>query len=256
MKINMFSLWQSFMTAVNTAQGGFYRPQTDFQQKVNDISRELWVEWTNEAEKSQEARDNLIYFLQSQNIKVDRAQANYGLFSPPANYGRLASIRIIVTGDNKTVPSKDVNDGKCDGIESQEEINEKYYSEMSEVTVQMIDNMRWGSMLEHPKKGPSMKYPKATQIDKGFKVAPRDISVVRFDYYVEPEEAVFGYTLAAGDRQTGAGAQIIYNQAKSKDLPWPDTVRNEFIIRLGVSFGVFTRDQFLTQISTQQKMTA
>ena len=153
-------------------------------------------------------------------------------------------------------PNNRLNDGKCDGIESQEEINEKYYSEMSEVTVQMIDNMRWGSMLEHPKKGQSMKYPKATQIDKGFKVAPRDISVVRFDYYVEPEEAVFGYTLAAGDRQTGAGAQIIYNQAKSKDLPWPDTVRNEFIIRLGVSFGVFTRDQFLTQISTQQKMTA
>src|SRR5574338_359651 len=140
MKINMFSLWKSFMTAVNTAQGGFYRPQTDFQQKVNDISREMWVEWTNETEKSQEARDNLIYFLKSENIKVSQANANYGTFSPPKDYGRLASIRIVVTPDSKTVPDKNVNNGKCDGIESQEEINEKYYSELSEVAVQRIDN--------------------------------------------------------------------------------------------------------------------
>ena len=256
MKINMFSLWQSFMTAVNTAQGGFYRPQTDFQQKVNDISREMWVEWTNEAEKSQEARDNLIYFLKSKNVKVERAQANYGIFSPPSDYGRYASVRIIVSDEGKTYPSKDVDGGKCDGWDTQEEINEKYYAGLSEISIQMIDNMRWGGMLDHPTKGPSMKYPKATQIDNGFKVAPRDVSVVRFDYYVEPEEAVFGYTLATGDRQTGAGGQIIYDQKKSKDLPWPDTVRNEFIIRLGVAFGIFTRDQFLTQISTQQKMTA
>lgn len=254
-KLGIFDLWKSFQSAVNTMQGGFYRPQTDFQQKVNDISNDLWVKWTNEAEKSQEARDNLSFFLQSENVIASPAKSNFGTVPFPDDYGRFSGLRIVVSGD-KTVPSEEVNNGKCDGFQSEQEKTDKYYESLEEHNVELIDNMRWGSCLSHKTKFPTLQNPKAMQIDEGFRVAPRQISVVVLDYYVRPYNAIFGYTLAAGDKQTGAGAQIIFDQSKSKDLPWPSTVKNEFLVRLGEAYGLYTRDQFVSQFSTQQKMTA
>lgn len=83
------------------------------------------------------------------------------------------------------------------------------------------------------------------------------MSAVVLSYYKNPTLAIFNYKLADGDRKTGAGAQIIYIPTGSKDLPWPaTTVKNEFIIRLGEAYGLFTRDQFVSRFSTEQKMTA
>jgi hypothetical protein len=253
MKINMFSLWQSFRTACNTYQGGFYRPQIDFEQKVNDISMELFVEKTNMSDKSFEIKDDLQYLLKSINKIVKAAKGNYGTFDFPDSYGRFASARILVAG-SKTVPSMDENVaiGDCQSLKDQEEITEEYYASIVEHPVQLIDNQRWAGCLEHPTKGPTLSKPKMTQSNGQYKVAPRGVSVIVMDYYVEPERAVFGYTLAPGDRQTGGGAQIIYDQGKSKDLPWPNTMRNEFIARLGEAFGIFTRDQFLTAANAKK----
>lgn len=255
-QIGTYDLYLSFLTAVNTFQGGWYRPQSDFQQKVNDISLALWVKWTNEAEKSQEARDNLIFFLKSKNVIAKQAKANYAIVTPPADYARFATMSII-TVDEKTYPSLEVEQGKCEGLEwDQEQINEEYYASITQNDVQLIDKMRWESCLNHPTKGPTLEEPKAVQINEEFRVAPRQVSVVVLSYYINPTPAVFAYTLAPGDRQTGAGAQIIFNKTGSKDLPWPLTVKNEFIIRLGEAYGLFTRDQFVSRFSTEQKMTA
>jgi hypothetical protein len=49
---------------------------------------------------------------------------------------------------------------------------------------------------------------------------------------------------------------LIYDQKNSQPLEWPFNVRNEFLIELGTRYGVFTRDQFVSQISAQQKATA
>lgn len=256
LRLGIYDLWLSFLTTVNTFQGGWYRPQSDFQQKVNDISMALWVQWTNEAEKSQEARDNLIFFLKSLNIIASPAKANYATVKPPKDYGRWASMSII-TINEKTYPSLEIEDGKCEGLEwNREEINEDYYESIETAEVQLIDKIRWDSCLNHPTKKPTLEAPMASQIDEGFRVAPRKVSVVVLSYYINPTPAIFAYTLAPGNRQTGAGAQIIFDKSKSVDLPWPPSVKNEFIVRLGEAYGLFTREQFVARYSTEQKMTA
>lgn len=257
-KLSIYDLWLSFLTTVNTFQGGWYRPQSDFQQKVNDISMELWVKWTDESEKSQEARDNLVFFLKSKNIIAKAAKANYATITPPSEYGRFAAMSIIVAGE-KTYPSEDIEGGKCVGGEcdllgDKGEATEDYYNTIRTSEVQLVDKMRWDSCLNHPTKEPTLEEPKTSQIDEGFKVAPREVSVVQLSYYIRPEAAVFGYTLAPGNRQTGAGAQIIFDKSKSVDLPWPPTVKNEFIIRLGMAYGIFTREQFLAQFQRSEKV--
>ncbi len=253
--IDMFDLWQDFQSLVNTFQGGWYRPQTDFQRAVNDISIELWDKWTQEAEKSQQIKDYLIPFLLSKNIIVKPANSYYSTIDYPKDYGRYATAQIIVAGD-KTFPSQDVDNGKCcnGDFRSQEEINEEYFASITPREIKLIDLQRWESCLTHLTKKPTFENPKMVQIEGGFRVAPRHVSVVVLNFYTKPKEATFVYTTSPADPATGLGDQIIYNKTASAPLEWSEITKNEFLWRLGERFGIFTRDQFMTQVSTQQKM--
>lgn len=274
MPITPIYLFQSFQSYVNTYVGGWFRPQTDFQQATNDISNDLWEKWTKQAEKSQEIRDNLGPFLRSSTRKVVPKSTYYGVFMPPEDYGRFASARIIVEG-NRCMPCDWLDkhmDTKAQGqcsqtdLETQEEVTQEYFEKMQERQIDMIDNQRWGSVCQHLTKGPTLDQPKMTQFSQdvagpnntkvsqiSFKVAPRAVSGIVLDYYVRPTPCVFGYTLAPGNVQTGAGDQIIYDSNKSTPLQWPSTVINEFLWRLGERYGLFTRDQFMANSSTVQK---
>lgn len=254
--IDPFDLWNSFQSAVNTFQGGWYRPQTDFIQRCNDLSKKFWVDWTDEADKSQKAKDNLQPFFKSKNFIVSN-EGVYGTFKTCKDYGRFAAARIILH-DGKCQPDYKVDGGKTeggksDGIEfkSQEEITEEYYDSIEQVDIMLVDNIKWGAMNAHKTKKPTFEKPKMRQINGGFEVAPRKVSVVVLDYYREPKPATFLYTKAPGDVQTGAGDQIIYDR-NSAPLEWPFSVRDEFLIGLGKSYGVFTRDQFVTQVNMQK----
>lgn len=263
--IDLFELYQSFQSYVNTFQGGWFRPQSDFQRACNDISNQLWNEWTSQAEISKEVKDNLRYFLKSENIKVVTEKSSFGRIDVPKDYGRSASLRVITDGKS-FFPSEDVNDGKCDGFETDEERAENYYDSIIEVNVDVVDNSRWGAANKHLTKKPKITKPLATQIGQqdgssdtirsGFKISPRDVSVVVLDYYIKPRDAVFAYTITPGNLQTGAGDQIVYDKSRSKPLQWPETMIGEFLVRLGERYGAFTRDQFMAQFSTQQKKTA
>jgi hypothetical protein len=253
--IDLFDLYQSFKSYTNTFVGGWFRPQTDFTKRCNDISRKMWVRWTREAEKSNEVRDNLMPFLKSKNIIVS-TKGPYGRFDAPKDYGRYATSRIIVANDT-CYPDTSVDNGNCEGgaIKTQEELTEQYYDSVEQIDVELIDNQKWGAVNAHKTKMPTLSKPKIRQIDNGFEVAPRKVSVIVLDYYVEPKEATFLYTISPGNVQTGAGDQIIYDEKNSKKLEWPATVRNEFLIELGESYGIFTRDNFLTQSMYAKKQT-
>lgn len=257
--IDLFELYQSFQSWVNTFQGGWYRPQSDFQRACNDISNELWNEWTNDAEKSEEVKANLIYFLKSKNIKVEKKSSAYGLIEVPKDYGRKSSLRLITDGE-KCYPSSEAEDS--DVFKTDANLAEDYYDKVIETNVKVVDNVRWGSANKHETKKPTFERPLATQMGQqegegdikgGFKISPRSISVVVLDYYVRPKDAVFAYTLTPGNPQTGAGDQIVYDKKKSLPLQWPTTMLNEFLVRLGERYGAYTRDQFMAQYSTQQK---
>jgi hypothetical protein len=214
----------------------------------------LWENWTRQAEKSQEIKDNLFPFLVSQNIIVTPQQSYYGVFNKPQDYARFSSAKIILNKNDECIPDKTVNDGKCvNGVEMDGALMEDYFNAITESEVEMIDNQRWSAVLKHLTKFPTFERPKITQLNNQFKVAPREVGVVVLNYYKKPQEAVFAYTIARPNLQTGAGNQIIYNAAQSRPLEWSPTVKNEFLINLGIHFGIFTRDQFMFAFNSQLK---
>lgn len=254
--IDLFDLYNSFKSVVNSHVGGWYRPQTDFTKRCNDISKKLWVKWTRQAEKAQEVKDNLLPFLKSKNIIV-ATTGPYGRFSIPKDYGRFAAARIIVANDT-CYPDKSVNNGQCEQGEfkTQQELTDEYFDSVKQYDVELIDDQKWGAVNSHLTKKPTLLKPKIREIDNGFEVSPRKVSVIVFDYYVEPKEATFVYTISPGDVQSGSGDQIIYDENNSQKLDWPATVRNEFLNELASSYGLFIRDQFVTQVSQQEKTNA
>lgn len=275
MPIDPFDLYNSFQSYVNTYVGGWFRPQTDFQRACNDIDNDLWEKETKQAEKSQEIRDNLGAFFRSKNIIVSPQNSYYGAFLAPEDYGRFASARVILE-NGQCMPCEKLDaykaqcsQGQCDESDTkgQAQISQEYWENICEQQIDMIDDQRWGSVCQHLTKPPTLDNPKMTQSStkvldaKGvsrskisYKVAPRNVSVVVLDYYARPVPMVFGYDKAPGNVQTGAGDQIIYNPDKSTPLQWPSTMVNEFLIRLGERYGLFTRDQFMSQTSMQQKL--
>lgn len=252
-----FSLYQSFASLVNTAQGSFFRPQTDFIIQSNDVSIEIWDFLTRKAEKSQQERDYLRPFLKTKNIIVKRNNSFYGTLTTPDTYERFSAARIIVHQESKkTIPDRSIDNGKCEsnGIVSQLEISEEYYSNIIERQIDLIDDQKWGACLEHLTKKPTLSKPKMNQIDSGFRVAPRTVSVVVLDYYVKPNVATFVYTISPGNEQTGAGDDIIYNAANSNPFNWPETVIPEFLWRLAQRYGFFIDKETIYNFATQQRM--
>lgn len=245
--ITSFSIWQSFQSFVNTFQGGWYRPQSDFIQALNNISNEIWEEWTGMADKSEEIKDHLAPFLKSKNTIVKNVDSYYGKLDFPIDYGRFATATILVGPEESCCPSP-----KADGFESQEQITDEYYDSLKEYPVTEIDQQKWAACLTHLTKMPTLTDPKITRTTGGFKVAPRKVSVIVFNYYKKPVDAEFKYTVASPNVQTGAGDQIIYDSS-SKQLEWPSTVINEFVIRLGIRYGLFTRSEFVAGFSGQLK---
>lgn len=252
--IDSYSLYQSFRSYNNTYVGGWYRPTTDFIRAVQDINSEVFVDMTREAEKSQEAKDNLFPFLISKNIIVDN-RGVYGTIKPPTDYSRFSTCRIIVAEDN-CFPDMNVDGGKCEGLETQVEKTENYYDSIKQIQVELIDDKKWGAVNAHVTKGPKLSSPKMRQIDGGFQVAPRKVSVIVMDYYRQPKVPTMSYTTTIPNTQTGSGDDFVYDVKKSQALEWPENMRNEFLIRLGIRFGIFTRDQFLFNTAVHQKQTA
>lgn len=260
--IDLYDLYQSFTSYVNTYVGGWFRPQSDFTAACNDISYKLFVKWTGLAEKSQEAKDNLFPFLVSKNMIVTQKGA-YGTFAPPtANattkaYSRFAAARIIVAGD-ACVPCNEVDDGQCanGNFKTPDQLAQDYYDTVKQVEVKLIDDKKWAAVMVHPTKGPTMAAPKMRQINTLFEVAPRTVSVIVLDYYRLPVIATFVYTTTPGNIDTGSGDAIVYDSAKSVKLEWDGSLRDEFLIELGSRYGLFTRDNFVSNVTAQQKQTA
>ncbi len=248
--IDPFDLWTSFNGLVTNFQGGFFPPVTVFMPAVNNISNEIWREKAVQAENSQMIDEDLNPFLKTKNCVVVNTNSQYGTFENPKDYGYFSAARLIVhdgttcgqEGAEVECSSKAISDEQ-----TEIEMVERYQAGIEEITVDKISSSKWASCLSSETKMPTIQKPKITQIDNGYRVAPRKASVVVMDYYVKPTDAVFAYTIAEPNLQTGSGDQIIYDIKKSTSLQWNTTLINEFLWRLAERFGITTKDQFLTQ---------
>lgn len=240
--IDPYDLYTDFKAWVNTQQGGFFPPQSVFTKVLNIANFRLWNKWTAQAEKSQEIKDNLFPFLVSKNVTTKNANSYYCIAPQPENYGRFASAKILLNGENKCVDDKRI------GAKTDEELAQDYYDNVTESEVEMIDNQRWASLLKHLTKKPTFENPKITQINNEFKVAPKEVSVIVFNYYTIPKPAVFVYTVPPGNLQTGAGGQIVYNANASQSLQWPITVKEYLLETMKKVYIQYTRDMVFAKI--------
>ena len=251
--IDIFDLYNDFKAMFNTAQGGFFPPETVFLRAVNNISLKLWETWTRQAEKSEEIKGYLLPFFKSKNIISVAQKSFYSIAKLPDDFQRFSTAKILVTRINTCVPDINVEQGKVDGAEvPQEEIDEKFYDSIRESQIEMIDNIRWSDAVNHLSKFPTFEKPKMTQIDGHWKISPKGVSVIVLNYYRKPIPATFKYTRTPGNVQTGAGDYLVYDEKSSKPLEWTETVKNQFLWELGVRFGLYTKDQFVTAISSQE----
>lgn len=245
-----FSLYQSFASLVNTQQGSWFRPESDFIIQSNDVSIEIWDMLTKKAEKSTQEKEYLRPFLKTKQGIVSSQNTFYGILPLPEGYERFSAARLIVHNE-MTLPDKSVDGGYCYNQDflSQEEINDSYYNNIEERQIDLIDDKNWAACVEHLTKRPTLKAPKIVQIDKQFRVAPRTVSVVVLDYYIKPTPATFKYTVVPGNIQTGAGDDIQYDTT-STPFQWPETVKPEFLWRLAQRYGLFVDKQFVAQFAT------
>jgi len=256
MPIDANDLYNNFISTVNTFQGGWYPPASVFINSANDVSFEMWDAKTEEAENNEKNQDDLYPFLRTKNCIVSNSNQHYGLFDDPADYGQYSSASIVVY-QNKTVGYEGIECVPCNNkkIDEQEhyELVERYLNGIVEHDVKKISNSKWSNCLSSLTKAPTLSEPKITKTSKGFKVAPRNVSVILLNYYKEPTKATYVYRSVSGNPQTGSGDQIVYDANASIPFEWNTNLINEFLWRLGERFGVFTKDQFIAQFSNQMK---
>jgi hypothetical protein len=259
--IDLFDLWQQLASQLNISQNGWWRPESDFEVQANLASIKLWNDKIDLAERDQRIVDDLRNFFKSKNIIVKNQNSFYGTIDLSdkslIDYGRFASARLLLAGQT-CVPCKDVDEGLCCNgtFKTDAELADDYYNTVCETQIEKIDNQRWPSVLQHLTKRPTLLNPKLTQINNQFQVAPRQVTVVRLNYYVKPKYATFKYTLSQPNLQNGSGDVIIYNKAASQPLEWPETVKNELLDILKDKYIGFTRDGLFQQINQSQKQTA
>lgn len=253
-KMDLFDLYQKTIALVNTAQGGLLRPQVNFENWLATINTELFRDMFGEYEKSQQLSDEYkLPFLKTLNVVVTPVPgAAYDVFAYPSNYEYFSSCRILMRKGNVFCPTSKCSFLKGEDKNGRGKIVEWLDDDVkelralaeggdsTEIPVELIDNQKFGSALGHLTKGPTLQEPKITQFDGGFKIAPKGIGIIVLDYLKTPTRPVFAYTAGPSDT-------VIYNGPGSTQLDWSSIVENEFLSRLAMKYGAYTRDKQITE---------
>lgn len=266
--IDAYDLFLDFCSRVNTFQGGNFRLQSDFIRNVNNIYSSIVNREIRNAPKSQESKDNVLAFHISKNIIIPRSIFHsYAIMPLPKDYFRFSSCRLITSRQEDviiTIPDVNINKGTCfDGRKNNvvyaiDKPQDPKKSIITEYTIELINDKQWAGCLSHLTKYPSLTPgtkgggPKMLQTNGTFQIAPKEIGVVVFSYYKEPEPAILNVTYTPGDDQTGAGDEVIYNKVGSTPLLLPISMKDEFLWRLGEIYGYFTREQFMAAFGNQK----
>lgn len=254
MAISINSMWVSVQNQVNVWRTGFISP-SKFNDYLQQASIELFNEKRLAALQNDKIDDDLAPFLKSENLPVTvPVGLNYGLVTRPATqYNYFWSMRAFFTGKEESLEScgcPESDNTACDARKNllQTPVSIDQIPIVKEVRVTKVSGTVWDSVLNHRTKFPTTDRAFCSQIANGFKVAPRNLSIVTLDNYRLPTTAVFGYTaLPSGYYQ--------FNQGASTDIEWPAQVFDELLDRILIMCGVQLKNQPLFNAAETQKAT-
>lgn len=218
--INVNDLKMAIEGEVNTSQSGMVSPSL-FDLMTWKINMKLFKKKCRESESSQEIIEDIASFLKSVNKMVAVPNgSNYGRISYPSDYGYFMNARIYVQEDSVVCP--------CPNSVSDTDVCNKWGDtslisniKLTEVPMTKVDNSRWAGILDHVRLKPTLSNPKMTQYADGFKIAPKDVSVMTLDYYRLPIRSKWNY-IAVGD-------YFDYTPTGSVQLDWVETMFGEFV---------------------------
>jgi len=249
--IDLFKLWEKFCGKVNTHQGGHFRPNRNFVSAVNDIRLEIFEEEYKAWEKSQIITDRMSPFLRSVNVVVTGVSNQmWDLIKLPADYEHFSSARIWqrdgeACGCNScdTIDGSTGKESSCKFLLDADEMElakNEADSRICEVTIDKVDNARWGAICNHRTLSPQKTgKPKCTQFDGGLKIAPKGTGVIILDYFRLPKEGTFDYTIINPNTED---EYIQYNAGGSQPLEFTELLIPEFLDRLQKRYGTFVRE--------------
>lgn len=250
MAITLFDLWEKFCGEYNTHQGGHVRPHRNFTNWVNAISISLFEEkFTGAWEKNQKIIDDLGRPFLKVAALSPVASGQHDVIPFPSDYAHFSAARYYYTDGKQQGCIACKPDPKSpQGSEDFTYETFKPAEGLIEQEITMVKSDKWGPMMKHIVKRPTINSPKMTQFDGGFRLAPKGIGTIYMDYLRKPKPATFMYTLGPGD-------QIVYDANNSQPLEWTELVINEFLAALGVKYGKFIREGFIYQTSDKEKAT-
>lgn len=257
--INVNTFRNDLLNNLNKWRSGNVPPsRTD--NWLNQASTELFNEKRLAAFQNQKINDDLAPFLKSQNLPVEVPEGqNYGLvLYPSTEYNYFWSMRCFFTGTEENLTScgcTTSDNSACDAKLNliQDQIPLALIPIVKESRVTLVDASEWDSVLKHRTKFPTLDRPYATQFSGGFKIAPRNLSIVTLDNYRLPKRAKFGYTVQTNP-QTGI-QYYQYDESTSTQIEWNEQVKNELLDRVTKLASIYLKDNTLFQMAENLKNT-
>jgi hypothetical protein len=240
---------------VNSPQAGNIRPQTDFIAWLIEAQQAIFKELVAEFEKSQVISDELTPFLRSVQVPVTvKERENYDVISYPKEYGFFARASLNFNEEKKCGCLSDdaevLIDGECKAYTDPdlEALRNKFSGDYVQHKITKVHNQRWDAALRSAFDKPTPKNPLITQFDGGFKIAPKNLGVVRMDFFRNPKTPDMVYTTVSNELQ--------YDQVGSTQLEWRDSMLPEFLSRLEKRYHKRNRDLELYSASEQERQIA
>jgi hypothetical protein len=229
MMINIFDLYQQFISKANVHQACHARPR-DFVNWAHESQLELFNELVEDFQKSQIISDRITVFLDSVMVAViPQSQQFWDLIKLPANYQNITSARIIKKNGQtcalKGVKQIDESGEKefCNVYidpDEMESLKIEQSSNLCEIPIEIIDNNRWSAICNHPRKKITCETPKMTQYTNGFKIAPKGCTTgVIIDFFRKPEKPVFNFQVTNPNQEN---EYYEYIEQGSKHLEWSE----------------------------------
>lgn len=251
--ITLFDLWENFIGEVNTHQGGHVKPNRNFKNWCNTISKDIFNDLYAEYEKTRVISTMLNPFLVVKNVVVTGIPNQmWDQVVKPSNYNYFASARRLTKNGKScgcnvydTIDSAG-KETECDQYIDEDELQALQMqadNNLCEVVIDKVKTNQWAAVCQHKTKGPTIEKPKCAEYDGGLMIAPKNMGIIILSYFRKPKEATFEYTI------TNPGAEneyIQYNSSTSQPLEWDDKMMPEFLSRLKDKYGVFVREPLIS----------